>query len=205
MIYVACLVNYEPREKAPADVETTGDKLFHYCAPPFEPMFRMHDNLLGARTEADRLILADIFSRVLFASFEEYPQVTPEQFLLLQVNGGQGVIESCWRAVSNEAITDIERVLDTAFIKVRLIRGVRFSIDEALLAASMFLSTSDFHFSHEDRREGARGLLYEYCRLVTKHMFLTQLIVAGTALTERTAEVQAILESPLVSRFCFRC
>jgi hypothetical protein len=149
-----------------------------------------HDNPYGARTEADRLILADICSRVLFTVrvFEENPQITPEQFLLLQLTGGQDIIEFYWWAVSNEAITDIGHVLHMAFSKIKLVRPMRFAIDEAQLAASEFLSESNFHFLHENKEKGARGLLYKYCRLVRKHMPLTQLIVAGTHITAATTE-----------------
>jgi hypothetical protein len=70
--------------------------------------------------EADRLLLADICSRVLFAAriFEKHPKITPEQFLLLQQNGGQNIILSYWKAVSKEATTDIKAVLHEALNKV---------------------------------------------------------------------------------------
>jgi hypothetical protein len=50
---------------------------------------------------------------VLFAVrvFEEYPEIKREQFLLLQLNEGQDMILSYWRAFSNEAITDVQHVL----------------------------------------------------------------------------------------------
>jgi hypothetical protein len=136
--------------------------------------------------------------------FEEYPKITAEQLLVRQLNGGQHIIESYWMVISNEARTNMEHVLGIAFKKLREMNHMRFAIDEAQLAASMFVSKSDFHFEHGDTTKGARRLLYEYCRLVTKHMSLTQLIVAGTDLTVHTA-AQAILERTLVHRLCFRC
>jgi hypothetical protein len=64
---------------------------------------------------------------------------------------------------------------------------MRFAIDEAQLAASMFRSPSDFHFLHQDQSKRARGLLYEYSRLVVEYVTPTQLIIAGTDLTADTA------------------
>jgi hypothetical protein len=192
MIYVACLLNSGPRKDRPAsDVETTGDKVFpRLCASISENVDSLwpHDPE-RARAEADRLILADICSRVLFAVrvFQKYPKITAEQFLLLQLNGGQNIIESYWMVILKEARTDIEIVLDTASQKLRKLNRIRFAIDEAQIAASAFVSESDFHFAHKDAQKGARALLYEYCRLVMKHLSLTQLIIAGTDLTADTA------------------
>jgi hypothetical protein len=89
----------------------------------------------GVRTEADRLILADIYSRVLPAaqSSNRIHQVTPEQFVLLQLNSGQRISVTCWMVVSKEATTSIQYMLDVALREVLLHKRMRLAIGEAQL------------------------------------------------------------------------
>jgi hypothetical protein len=191
MIYVACSLYSGPQEKTPSDVETTRDKVFpRLCSSIRAKVHSMWpDDRKGARAEADRLILADICSRLLFVArvFQEYPQITPEEFLLLQLNGGQDIILSYWKAVSEEATTDIKAVLDEAFNILFPMKRMRFAIDEAQIAAPLFSAKSDFHFLHEERIDEARGLLYKYCLFVDEYVSPAQLIVAGTDMTADTA------------------
>jgi hypothetical protein len=192
MIYVACSVDSVARvDRAPSDVETTGDKVFPLLCGAlrtnFEKTWRRDPE--NTTAEADRLILADICSRVLFAArvFQQHPGITHEQFLLLQLNRGRTIIQAYWWAVLKEAMTDIEDVLHIASTKVVSKKDIRFAIDEAQMAASMFTSGPYFYFKHKVESKGACGLLYQYCELITRHTSMTQVIVAGTALTAETA------------------
>jgi hypothetical protein len=191
MIYVTCLPNSEPLEKTLSDVRATGDKVFpRLCFSLHNKVHSMWSyNREDARAEADRLILAEICSRVLFAArvFEKHPQIKPEEFLLLQLNGGRNIILDYWNAVSEEATTDIQAVLREARSKTSQLRKIRFALDEAQLAAQLFAHKSEFHFLHQEKTNEARGLLYKYCVFVTNYVTPVQLIIAGTDMTADTA------------------
>ena len=189
-IYVVCQIETQPKETQLQE-SVTGDIVFPQLVNLIFNSIPRAVSLADAQEEARRLITADICARLSFFLWlhQTFPGITPEQALLVQLNGGRGYMlrafntlrfahENTLHELAKYCVHELKKQLHVE-------NPVSLAIDEAQAAAPVF-NDPKFHFTHIPYNTD-RGLLYEYCRLW--RLYIQQpVVVAGTGLSSDAAE-----------------
>ena len=163
---------------------------------------------------ADGFILADLVARLCFLlwSLKNFPKVTPEQFLVAQLNEGQIILRRFFRILQTLHKDSLEAICRACQDKLDESKVIPiWAMDEAQVVMEKFATyESIMHFEHtadENGHVSIRGLLYQYTSFIVRKDKITahQLVVAGTALTAyaTNSQVSSQLGKPEAERVAF--
>ncbi|RGB35590.1 hypothetical protein C1646_113203 [Rhizophagus diaphanus] len=145
VVYVECGPLSEVSNR---EFEPTADRNFAQLVSSIGSAFGQYNDIINyyARDEAKRLIILEFTARILYLIFlkKKFPDITPRDYLLSQLNGGQ----ECITSIRNELrlfgcdFDDLISIISSALrhLKVELPgqKSLIFAIDESNVAAINF-------------------------------------------------------------------
>ncbi|CAB4381252.1 unnamed protein product [Rhizophagus irregularis] len=182
VVYVEC----RPSSDINRDYEPTADRNFAQLVASIGSAFGPYNDTINnsAREEAKRLIILEFTARVLYLILlkKKFPGITPRDYLLSQLNGGQ----ECIASIRNELrlfgcdFDDLISIISSALrhLKDKLPgqKSLIFAIDESNVASNKLFSGYFRNINNNPR-----GLLTPMIEIL--RLFEISIVIAGTAFT----------------------
>ncbi|CAG8599176.1 3171_t:CDS:2 [Funneliformis mosseae] len=166
------------------DFEPTMDRNFAQLVASIDSAFGPYNDNINksARAEAKRLIILEFTARILHLIIlkKKFPDITPRDYLLSQLNGGQQSIETIRDELRllRLAFDDLKSIITSAlrFLKIELPgqKSLIFAIDESNIASNKLFSGYFININQHPR-----GLLTPIIEIL--RLFKISIVISGTA------------------------